>query len=118
MRRSMMAVAAGVLCLSVLPSCRSTARDPYRGFANQERDIREVRGRVGDLRDGMGPTEVELVLGAPARRSADQWVYLPEFRAGEPVPEAIYVQFDDGQFASWSLEPVAADDDSRRIGNE
>ena len=118
MRHVMIAVATAVVCLGALSSCRSAARDPYRGFANQDRDIREVRGRVGDLHAGMGPTEVELVLGAPARRTVDQWVYLPEFRAGEPVPEAIYVQFAEGRFSSWSLEPVPSGEESRKIGNE
>ena len=116
MRRMAMMTLAAVLCASAMTGCRSVARDPYRGFENQDRDIREVRGRVADLRAGMSTSEVELVLGEPARRTSDQWIYLPEFRSGEAVPEAVYVQFSDGRFTSWSLEPMPAAEEIRKVG--
>jgi len=76
-------------------------KPPYQRFA-----FDEVKERAKELRPGMSKTGVLLLLGSPARREADSWIYLPS-RPGTLLPaEALEVEFRGDRYETHTFQPV------------
>jgi outer membrane protein assembly factor BamE (lipoprotein component of BamABCDE complex) len=100
-----------VTTLLALAGCRTESvetevaggKPPYQRFA-----FDEVKERAKELRPGMSKTGVLLLLGSPARREADSWIYLPS-RPGTLLPaEALEVEFRGDRYETHTFQPVIA----------
>jgi len=103
-----LAIIAALLCLTPVAAC--TPREPVTGDVATPRGQRYtfdyVEQHADQLRAGMSQLDVLLLLGSPAERQGEDWVYLPS-REGIVLPaQALRVEFDDGRYVKHRYEPV------------
>ena len=66
----------------------------------------QVKERLDKLYQGMRVSEVLLLLGSPAQRKGDEWIYLPN-RPSWVIPgEAIHIQFRRNTYVSHRFVPI------------
>ncbi len=98
------------LCLAVsLYGCRteSVEMETHAGQpVNQQHDFDEVKKRAKQLKVGMRSVDVLILLGSPAKKETNAWVYLPS-RTGAIIPaEALQVNFERGRYVSHVYQPI------------
>jgi len=103
-------VSACILVLISICMINCVERDPQTGEVIPQGDQRfpyaTVKERAERLAPGMSRTQVMILLGSPARRDGDDWVYRDD-RDGILIPaEAMRVTFDRGRYVSHKTEPI------------
>lgn len=102
-------VIACVCSAALLCGCHteSVETETYAGQpANQKYDFDEVKKRAKQLKPGMTGYNVLILLGSPAKKEGDAWVYLPS-RTGAILPaEALQVNFERGRYVSHKFQPI------------
>lgn len=105
--RALMTFSTAVL-LVIGTAC--VQRDPRTGrtlpAGDQRYTYQDVKGRASELVPGMSRRDVLVLLGSPAHRAGDDWVYLPE-RSGLLLPaDAMRVRFQRGRYTEHQFEPI------------
>ena len=66
----------------------------------------QVKERLDKLKQGMVMHEVLFLLGSPAKRSGNEWIYLPN-RPSWVIPgEAIHIKFHRNVYVSHKFVPI------------
>lgn len=86
------------------------SQDPATGDPappeGQRYTLKEIEDRLDRLRPGLSRTEVLLILGSPADRTEDAWVYRPA-RSGIFVPaRALVVRFESRRYVGYDYQPI------------
>jgi hypothetical protein len=91
--------------------CGCTAEpqtDSLRTYStrNQLNEYDKVKSLLPQLSVGMAGIDVLIILGSPASKDRQTWVYLPE-RPGFFIPaESLQVQFDRGRYIGHKFVPI------------
>ena len=91
--------------------CGCTAEDqaePLRTYSTRKQlnEYDKVKSLLPRLSVGMSSLDVLLILGAPASKEGQTWIYLPE-RPGFFIPaESLKVQFDRGRYSGHEFVPI------------
>ena len=75
---------------------------------NQAYEFTDVERYAEDLKLGMTPREVQLLLGSPAEKNTrgDVWIYLPERPAVIVPGRALRLEFKHGQLAKHGYHAI------------
>ncbi len=110
MKRSSVTLLILVLSLSAVFAGCTTRRDVQTGQvlpANDQRyDFEQVTERAAYLQPGMSKGQVLILLGSPARRDNDLWVYVPERPALLIPAAAMNVRFQSNRYVEHNFSPI------------
>ena len=88
--------AALLMPLLLLGGCLGAGTLPAR----QTRSLDQVKDKVGQLRLGMSQDQVRRLLGMPARKEGNDWVYLPNRKSDLFLEKKLVVKFFGNEYVS------------------
>ena len=97
------------LALALFCGCTAESIDLTQypgGQPSQKYDYKEVKRLAKQLRPGMAQIDVMILLGSPAQRQADRWIYLPSKPTFLLPTEGLEVRFRRGMYESYKTTPI------------
>ncbi|MHC5023345.1 MAG: hypothetical protein ACYTGG_05470 [Planctomycetota bacterium] len=98
-----------VLSLALLAGCAAETVDLTQypeGNPQQKYEYKEVKRLSKQLRSGMTQLDVMILLGSPADRQPDRWIYLPSKPTFLLPTEGLEVRFQRGMYLSHKTTPI------------
>ena len=100
------AIAGTMLCTLISAGGCQSHSNPWDNVEHQDRSMREVRGRVADLRQNMTEQQVLLVLGEPASREKGVWTWVDQPPTSLQPAHTLELVFENGQLHDWTFDAV------------